>query len=194
MKIVAVSQRADSHADRREQRDALDQRLCEWLLQAGYLPVPVPNQLNAQLDAWLAAVKPHALLLSGGNDIGEAPARDDTERRLLDHAQARSTPVLGLCRGMQMMSVWSGTQLVPCEGHVRVRHNVRGGINQNVNSYHNFALAACPSGFTVTARSEDGVIEAIRHTTLAWEAWMWHPEREPEFDQRDLQRVRDLFQ
>ncbi len=205
---VAVSQRVDVWTDRGERRDALDQRLCQWLAAAGCAAVPVPNTLIAPLNTghdkewqglhtWLRIVNPDTVLLSGGNDIGEAPERDDTERSLLDYARDRKLPALGICRGMQLMAVWSGGNLTPVSGHVRTRHRLRavssGEWPGEVNSFHNFALAACPQGFVVAARAEDGAIEAIRHETLPWEGWMWHPERETQFNSTDVMRLRALL-
>lgn len=202
---IAVSQRVDVWADRGERRDALDQRLCRWAMAAGCMPMPVPNALagnrneeGAELQSWLLAVKPDAVLLSGGNDIGEVPERDNTERILLDYARDRVLPALGVCRGMQMMAVWAGGNLVPVTGHVRTRHRLQTGAGSGkwpdeVNSFHGFALAGCPRGFAVAARAEDGVIEAIRHEALPWEGWMWHPEREPQFRSTDVMRFRALL-
>jgi putative glutamine amidotransferase len=68
-----------------------------------------------------------------------------------------------------------------------------GDRSDEVNSYHNFSLAHCPPGFVVTARAEDKTIEAIRHTILPWEGWMWHPEREPQFNTTDVMRFRALL-
>lgn len=194
MKIVAVSQRVDVYPDRNERRDALDQRLCQWLVAAGCLPVPVPNGLGLDgLRIWLSAVRPAAIVLSGGNDIGEAIERDNTERQLLAYAQEGALPVLGICRGMQVMGVWAGGALKPVQGHARTRHELRGELVGEVNSFHNYSLAAYPAGFAVTATAEDGCIEAIRHERLAWEGWMWHPEREADFQTRDIQRLKALF-
>lgn len=194
MKVVAVSQRVDMYPQRSETRDALDQRLVGFLLGAGFIPVPVPNGLPpVSLDHWLAAVSPQALVLSGGNDIGQCPARDLVEAQLLDHARSGNLPVLGICRGMQMLGHWSGGELKPVTGHVRTRHRLSGRIVAEVNSYHNLALADCPQGFEVLARSEDGEIEAIRHLQLPWEGWMWHPEREADFAEHDIQRIKQLF-
>lgn len=198
MKLVAVSQRVDVYPDRNERRDALDQRLCQWLLAAGYVPVPVPNGLlestgQNDLQIWLDAVQPDAIVLSGGNDIGQAIEREDTERQLLVHAQKHSLPVLGICRGMQMMAMWAGGVLKPVQGHVRTRHGLCGELIGEVNSFHNYSLATCPADFSVTATAEDGCIEAIRHERLVWEGWMWHPEREENFQPRDIQRLKGMF-
>ncbi len=203
---VAVSLRVDVWADRGERRDALDQRLCQWLATGGCIPMLVPNTLSTSSMAghdeewqrWLHVSKPDAVLLSGGNDIGEAPERDNTESRLLAYAKARALPALGICRGMQMMAVWAGGNLVPVSGHVHTRHRLQatasfGEWPSEINSFHNITLANCPPGFVVTGRAEDGSIEAIRHETLSWEGWMWHPEREPQFNSIDIMRFRKLL-
>lgn len=207
--IVGITQRVDKVENRSEIRDALDQRLVQWVNLAGFQPVPVPNVMSSGistgqqteqplLEEWLLAIHPGALLLSGGNDIGEYSRRDATERYLLSWAAGRRIPVLGICRGMQMMAVWAGTELVKVEGHVKARHCLAvpkqgEGWPGNVNSYHNWGLASCPAGFEVAARAENGGIEAIRHLELPWEGWMWHPEREPEFSTLDLKRFKALI-
>lgn len=203
MRVVAISQRVDVFPERHESRDALDSRLISLLMVAGFISVPVPNRLytelpNAEfyhgvLDAWLAAVRPTAFVLSGGNDIGEYIERDLTEGWLMDFANKHKLPLLGICRGMQMMAHWVGTGLHPVTGHVRTRHKLIGRFSSEVNSYHNYSLNNCPEGFEVLARSEDGEIEAIGHQSLPWEGWMWHPEREEEFKEEDVQRIKELF-
>ena len=203
MKFVVVSQRVDVLSDRDEIRDAVDQRLVTFLLETGYFPVPIPNSLcmekngdrfgQEKLDAWLTSIKPVAIVLSGGNDIGQSAARDFTENWLLDRASETILPVLAICRGMQMMAHWANVELRPVAGHVKRRHRLSGQITDTVNSYHDYALENCPQNFDVLASSEDGVIEAIRHQSLPWEGWMWHPEREADFNQNDILRVKRLF-
>ena len=193
MRLIAVSLRVDQRLELNEARDAIDQRLVTFLLSCGFLPLPVPNNLGENLIVWLTRMNPTAVVLSGGNNIGHCAERDDTEDTLLTYAQERRIPVLGVCRGMQMMAHWAGTGLHPVQGHVRTRHRLVGEITGEVNSYHGFALAACPTGFEVLALSEDDEIEAIRHQSLPWEGWMWHPEREATFAERDIQRLKALF-
>jgi gamma-glutamyl-gamma-aminobutyrate hydrolase PuuD len=193
VKIVAISQRVDVFPDRDEVRDALDQRLTAFIASCGFIPMPVPNGLGIEIQEWLMILKPFAIVLSGGNDICERVERYDTEIALLTHAREYFLPVLGICRGMQMIAHWAGVGLHSVRGHVKTRHQLNGKISCEVNSYHNYSLSSCPSDFEVLARSEDGEIEAIKHLTLPWEGWMWHPERENCFSTDDIQRIRDLF-
>ncbi len=195
MRAVAVSQRVDDHPLRRETRDALDQRLVQWLYRAGFVPYPVPNVLIdfSALEAWLDLLHPAGIVLSGGNDPGQIGLRDRTEEAMCDYARQHRLPLLGICRGMQMMGVWTQTEIRPVTGHVASRHSLSGELTGTVNSFHNYSLATCPAGFRVLAQSEDGEIEAVQHLTLPWEGWMWHPEREDTFSARDLQRLRSLF-
>ena len=66
-------------------------------------------------------------------------------------------------------------------------------IKKEVNSYHAYSITECPKGFEILALSEDGEIEAIRHSSLPFEGWMWHPEREIKFSNNDIYRLKKLF-
>lgn len=197
--VIAISQRVDRWPALVESRDALDQRLTEWVHAIGALPVPVPNTLGEDLVPWLDTIRPTALLLSGGNDIGDSPERDCTEARLLHYASQFGLPVLGICRGMQMMAHYADGALVSLAGHAATRHAIFGdlvaccALPADVNSFHNWGLVACPKNYTVLATAPDGSIEAMRHHALPWECWMWHPERERKFRDGELARARQLL-
>jgi len=206
--IIGITQRVDKAEYYDEMRDALDQRLINWVVESGFIPVPIPNSLvdiispknkYTILEDWLNAVKIDALLFSGGNNIGDVEQRDLTENYLLSWAEKNRKPVLGICRGMQMMGVYAGANLIEVDGHVRTIHqlqikNSHGQLQpRSVNSYHNLVLDNCPDSFRVLAESEDGSIEAIRHKKLPWEGWMWHPEREEKFTINDQERFNKLI-
>lgn len=197
MRRIAVSQRVDVLRDRNERRDALDQNLCAFLAACGCLALPVPN-LPDQVENAFRAVSWDGVLLSGGNDLtaygGDAPERDATEGKLIDLARRQRLPLFGVCRGMQMIVHSFGGTLTRVEDHVARRHTLSGlDGGAEVNSFHTLAPLDVPDGFVVTARAQDGVVEAIRHQTEAVAGILWHPERNPVFTPRDVDRVKEFF-
>lgn len=199
MKRIVVTQRIAVDPQSGERRDALDQRFASWLAKADMLLFPLPNQWaeRSALHAWLVALNPAGLILSGGPDLGVAPERDRTESDVLDWAASERLPVLGICRGMQMLALRAGATLVSLAGHVGGDHEITGARGREakrlVNSYHRLGLRVCPPDYQALAWAQDGSIEAMRHHSLPWEGWMWHPERESNPRDEDLHRLRELF-
>ena len=203
MSTVLITQNVKVCAERRQRFDSLDQRLINFVMHCGYMPVPIPNNLLAgvseqylttnKLEVWLKKMSPSALVLSGGTDLGVYVDRDRTENIILDYAERERIPTLGICRGMQLMAIRGNTTLHKTSGHVRRQHALAGKINRRVNSFHNFSIKSCPQNFKILARSLDGEIEAIQHKNLPMEGWMWHPEREAQFSVQDVRRLRKLF-
>ena len=185
MTLLAVSQRTAVVGEHEESRDTLDQRLVGWLQHCGYLTAAVPNYIATEesggkqtLKRWVDRISPLGFLLSGGEDPGVDPSRDELEFELLGIARDTNLPVLGICRGMQVMAVWAGASLEPVEGHAGKRHRLVGARSDEVNSFHRNAVVGIPNSFGVTSQAVDGVIESIVHKSLPWQGWMWHPERE----------------
>ena len=202
MKLVAVSQRVDEYPERHEVRDAIDQRLITFISVAGFNPIPVPNHISVSSDKnkrietlwkWIEQIGIEAIVLSGGNDIGEYLERDETENWLLDYAEKLQLPVLGICRGMQMLGIKNKGKLNKIPGHVCTNHEVSGKLSRIVNSYHAFCFTSCPKDYEILAMSSDGCIEAMRHKKLPWEGWMWHPERCNKFKEVDIDRIQIIL-
>jgi putative glutamine amidotransferase len=197
MKLIAVTQRVVVDPATGERRDALDQRWPRLLLQCGLVPLIVPNCLQAaqRLAAQLPLV---GVLLTGGNDLaaygGDAPERDETEAFFLRDALAGGRPLLGVCRGMQMIQHFLGVPLVRVEGHVAFRHRLRGeGPGREVNSYHRLGARTSVPDLEVQATASDGVIEAVQHRCRRVAGIMWHPEREEPATAADLALLRSFF-
>ena len=190
---VGLTQRVDDLADRGERRDALDQSWARGLAGLGMIAVPIPNHTD-DAAAIVDALQLDLIILTGGNDLAAlpgatnaAPERDRVEHGLLAAAAERALPVLGVCRGMQMMVHDAGGTLQRADGHVRTTHvlatapsdslPLRDG--RSVNSFHDWTVTrdGLAPQFVAVATAPDGTVEAIQHTALPHVAIMWHPER-----------------
>lgn len=165
----------------------------------GYCPAP--------------ALSCDGLLLTGGDDLDPAlfgqtnqgsegidPARDQAELTLTKAFANAGKPILGICRGHQLLNVAFGGSLIQDLGPVgNLFHRRTPGIPKDKvhsvrtlegstlaalygpmfasNSAHHQAVDRLGEGFTATAWSESGVIEAMEHTSLPILAVQFHPER-----------------
>ena len=199
MRRILISQRRDSVIGRSECRDALDVRWSKLLFELGYLPIPVCSELAVN-NEYISQLCPDGILLTGGNDIGTVPERDALEAQLLKFSKNHNIPVLGVCRGMQMINIFCGGVLVDVKGHVATRHTLYGEwANQqaytHVNSYHNLAVTkdTIADSLSILATSDDNVVEAFKHSALPWLGIMWHPEREQEITLQDKELFKLIF-
>jgi putative glutamine amidotransferase len=138
------------------------------------------------------------LVLTGGNDLaelgGDAPERDAVEYAVLDWAEQRRLPVLGVCRGMQVIQHRFAVPLRRVEGHVTARQVIRiHGEPKEVNSYHRFGALDSRPPLDVWAVADDGVVKAIRHSAQPITGIMWHPERCAPFSPADVVLFRQVF-
>ncbi len=184
---IALTMRVTETAAYHEPRDAISHDWISWLTARGDIPVLIPNLIDGA-TGFLTAMAPDLLILTGGDDPGDNPVRDRTERALLDYAASRNMPVLGVCRGLQIINAHFGGTLRPVDGHVGTTHNVEiadpwrpvYGGQAAVNSYHRLGVAAAGlgKGLTATALDGDGMVEGLVHSAKSIAAVMWHPERD----------------
>ena len=125
-KIIAVSQRVDLFEDISENRNSVDDRLLRWIIEIGFAPLQIPNILGDDLISWINCFKPMGFVLSGGQNFGINKDRDRTETILLKYASSKKIPVLGICRGMQILGLYDGSVLDSLKDHVGVRHPIKG--------------------------------------------------------------------
>jgi len=203
---IAISMRI-VQSEYGELRDALAQDWSVFLQKI--LPnctfVPIPNIGKSSLNM-VNELGLNGLILTGGESWGEYPQRDNTEENLFHWAKENSFPILGICRGMQIISQFFGASLIPIAGHVATRHNVTfsdfsnsenflSGQNIMVNSFHNYGITnlSPDNDLKTLAIGEDNSIEAINHATLPILGLMWHPEREKSPAKHDKELIQQLF-
>lgn len=196
MRYIGVTMRVDIHSDISERRDALDQRWYRFLKKSNLFPILLPNCEDSfkLIQKWPL----QGILLTGGNSLvesgGNAPERDMFEINLLDCAIEKKIPILGVCRGMQIIQNYFGISLQPIVNHVAVRHKVNyKGVQLEVNSYHNHGTYDTVFKLNVVGVAKDKIIEAIEHISLPIKGIMWHPEREPVFTAHDKQIFKQHF-
>ena len=133
------------------------------------------------------------IILSGGDNVGRFPERDKTEKQILDYAVDKRFPVLGVCRGMQIINEYFGGKMLTndTDSHVGKPHQIHimdqkfskllGHNNIQVNSFHNNIIAKKSIGenLQIFALSpHDNTVEGYYHSDLPIIGVMWHPERD----------------
>ena len=221
MRIAVTLGRPGTALQRAKQRDYV-----ESLLDAGALPEEIVevrpgDVLEGEFDG---------LLLGGGSDVAPErygqerlpnanldvdEERDATEFPLLASALREGAPVLGVCRGLQVMNVGMGGTLIqdlPTQSPSEVPHEdpgrdrthrlhavlvepqtrlerIAGAGEFGVNSRHHQAIERAAEGLLVSATAPDGTIEAVESADGPWlVAVQWHPE-----NLRDDEVSRRLF-
>jgi putative glutamine amidotransferase len=202
---IGVSMRIVEEASYSEIRDAIAHDWITFFAKEfpNIIPVFLPNSAALALKIF-SALNLDGLILTGGNNLGEYPQRDDSEASLLQHCAKHLIPVLGICRGMQLIASYFQEQIKPISSanHVATEHAVQ-KINpsrffsqtpQFVNSYHNQGLTQIKSNELIAIyKTSDNTIEAIEHFKLPIVGIMWHPERENQISQSDRHLIHILF-
>ena len=205
---IGITQRVEKVDSYQEYRDCLDQQWINLLELLGITAVPIPNNLQ-KIENWLNDMDLDGFVLTGGNDLSSLPnasntsyERDRTEFTILKYANNHFFPVLGVCRGLQVMNIFLGGELERVTNHVSTRHSVNIAAKESnfssiktVNSFHDWGLplSKLAEQLKPCVYDNENFVEAVRHKSLKWIGIMWHPERENPFQNVDLQLIQKLF-
>ena len=183
----------------------------EAIERAGALTLQVAPTASVAAHAMDLMERADGLLLQGGGDVdpdrygkdrscahiyGVDESHDDLEMSLVRAAFELNRPILGICRGMQVLNVALGGTLVGDLGqripdrhaHWDTYHPVQvvggsrlafasGTTPKRCHSYHHQALDTVAATLEIVASSPDGVIEAVEHRSCRWVVGVqWHPE------------------
>ena len=185
-KKVAVTSRIVNADDYDEIRDAISHDWIKYLAGLNLTPVIVPNCFEDPCS-YIKSLEISLIIFTGGDNISASGLRDKNERILLDWAIQERYPVLGVCRGMQLLNVFFGGRLTKLQKHVNCEHELHFsdtlarfyGISSRVNSFHELGIEKSGIGKNLIVQAVDngGYIEAFRHCNLPVIGIMWHPER-----------------
>lgn len=203
--------------EKREKRDyeSLSYNYIKAVQLAGGLPILIPTLLYEEMDRYLDLID--GLILSGGDDIDPAlygeepilelgevcPERDLFEMKFLAKAIERKVPILGICRGFQMINVALGGTLYQdikvqqgsefnhlnlvdpvdtLEHEVTLEQNSKlyqmmGKDRLMVNSLHHQAINEIGRNLKVVGLSFDHIVEALEYEGESFMLGVqWHPE------------------
>lgn len=201
--------------------------------RAGGIPVILPLHVQ-NIEALLTTLD--GVVFSGGGDIDPAlfdqekhetvdymdEERDTFEMKLMEEAFARDMPILAICRGVQVMNVQQGGNLIqdiPSQTDSTQEHSQRnlevgehdvfdevtipegdnpisramGAGSVSINSFHHQALGDVAESLEVVSRSGDGIIEAVYAPKQTHAVGtQWHPERLAASDKKNQALFDDL--
>ena len=208
------------HQDNGLPYDKLAHTYCESLRAAGGIPVMLTDLLSADEVISLRG-RLDGILLSGGGDIAPerfhgiesptigniSPERDRLEFQLVQLSVETDWPLLGICRGFQVINVALGGTLytdIPEQFATKIQHNtpeecgrdalahevtiiegtvLAGTLKQPhvpVNSFHHQAVTQVAPGLKVSAKAADGLVEGLEMVGKRFFIGVqWHPECMP---------------
>ena len=141
MKYVGLTMRVENLYKIDENRDCIDQRWYNFLDACNLLPILIPNLDHFVSEKYLNKLS--GVILTGGNSLshlgGNAPEREVVENKLIKYAIGKKLPLIGVCRGMQVLQNYYEVPIEKVDDHVGTRHNLLFKNEQiNVNSFHKY--------------------------------------------------------
>lgn len=187
--FIAMTQRL-VESSYKEVRECLASEWGEFFARnlASYLPLPLAYHIPFSQYAPFV----NGVILSGGNDLALfcddelSHKRDSYERAVLEYCVGHRVPVLGVCRGAQMIAQYFSCEIAPLQGHIGEHSIDVQGRSYQVNSFHNYCVRSVSSELEPIALASDTSIEAFRHRELPIFGVMWHIERSGGMEYEEL--------
>lgn len=195
MKKIAITLRISKNS--LEVRDSLSHDWLHFFNELNYVPILIPN-LITDLSKFLDTVEIDGIILSGGDNFGDDELRDTTEKKLIEYGIRNNLPILGVCRGMQVLNRYFDGQIRinQAVNHTGTHHIVNFQFHKiplppkiNVKSFHNNLIKMEDLGKelqVIAICDNDQSVEGFMHKSKHIMGVMWHPEREKNDFQRNL--------
>lgn len=185
---------------------------------AGFLPVLVPALADTNAVAEIMD-RVDALVLTGAIKESDRDRRNEFDFMLIRMALERGLPVVGFCRGHQVINRYFGGEIAEIPRNLKPKVVHKGKVSAyvkdtfhemevvpgsrlsgsvkarrvTINTSHKYHVTKLGKGLKVSARSDDGVIEALEHETLPVTGFQFHPERSFRSHPEHLDMIRDAL-
>ncbi|MBK1992280.1 gamma-glutamyl-gamma-aminobutyrate hydrolase family protein [Campylobacter sp. 2018MI35] len=182
--FIGITQRLIEEEKYKELREALALEWGDLFSNSALFKDFIPLALSYEIDFKRYAPYLKAVILSGGNDLSIfkesflSKKRDIYEEKIIKYCLKTNTPLLGICRGAQMIAYFFNSSLQMLSNHVGNHKVILNDKNSFIsNSFHNYAIVNLGEDLEILARAEDQSIEAFRHKDKNIFGLMWHIER-----------------
>lgn len=198
---IGISMRETNAIGYNEKRDSIARDwyryMHEVMPNANWLLLPnIEKNIFSYIENWDI----NAFILIGGEDLGISDERDNTEKLIFEYSRKETLPILGICRGFQLIYKLMGGSIEKqsenfSRFHTANHHEIiMGNKKEIVNSYHSNAIieSVKPKELEIIARcKKDNTIEAYEGYNIL--GFMWHPEREKVFNEWDAEKIKNFF-
>jgi putative glutamine amidotransferase len=198
MKKIIVTLRIEKLGKFNETRENVDIRLTNLINKLGFVPILIPNNL-VNINRFVKEISPSGIILSGGGDPRKKDLRYFTENKLIKISLKKNIPIIGICRGAQVINLFFGGKLLKVKNHVKKLHTLCGPFIKNkkikVNSYHEYGFYKDILGKNLNslASSLDKIVMLFSHSKYKILGIMWHPERYLRIKNFDKKIIRNFF-
>ena len=186
LNVIAITQRLINNDSYPELREALSLEWGTFFLKnlPNCIPLPVSYSIPFSRYTYYLSSNLKGVILSGGNDLNFinpnplSSLRDQYELNLIDACIAQNIPLLGICRGSQIIASRFKAKIIKVEKHVG-NHEIfdKQGNSYIVNSFHNYAIKDLDDDFEIIAKAFDNTIEAFAHRKYPLIGIVFHIER-----------------
>ena len=147
----------------------------------------IPNISNYKINFPKNKIK--LIILPGGNDLFSkhkiSKIRLKIEFKMIKYGIRKNIPILGICRGMQVINFFFKGRQNRIKGHMRTKHRIffkdKFFFKKSliVNSFHNFGIPIkkMSNQLKIIAIDKDDNAEIFKHRKKNIYGFMWHPER-----------------
>ena len=187
---------------RKEYREYIDSELIKLINSCGYNVYLLNNfyhsNYNINNEKYISYIIKKlnvcGIILPGGADFGIYKKRDQTELYLIRLSIRKNIPLLGICRGLQIINLFFKGKHKKIKNHVKKINKIE--IYErylNIKCYHNNSISKIGSDLKILSKSKDGCIESIKHKKYSIYGWMWHPERNLKYKIYFTKELKKIF-